>query len=135
MNFLEENSQILQEDELSALLDVLMGKNLVYWLMYPNFFNILSRLISILAHSSNPVLSQNMSALLFKIIHILNNNVDISEEERNDLFIELEECLKAVGNRKIFLDKDKLRRAIEKIKEQQTKESILKLLDSIEVTV
>lgn len=112
MNFLEENSQILQEDELSALLDVLMGKNLVYWLMYPNFFNILSRLISILAHSSNPVLSQNMSALLFKIIHILNNNVDISEEERNDLFIELEECLKAVGNRKIFLDKDKLRRAI-----------------------
>ena len=95
-----------------------MGKNLVYWLMYPNLFNILSRLISILAHSSNPVLSQHMSALLFKVIHILNNNIDISEEERNDLFVELEECLRAVGNRKIFLDKDKLRRAIEKIKDQ-----------------
>lgn len=76
-----------------------------------------------------------MSALLYKIIHILNNNVDMSEEERNDLFFELEDCLKAIGNRKIFLDKDKLRRAIEKIKEQETKESILKLLDSIEITV
>jgi hypothetical protein len=47
----------------------------------------------------------------------LNSNVDISDEERSDLLLELQNCLQTIGKRNIFVDKDKLRRAIEKIKD------------------
>lgn len=89
--------------------------------MYPNFFNILSKIIAILTNSNNPALTKNISSLLYKLITTLNNNQDISDDERNDLLLELQLCLESIGKKNIYVDKDKLHRPIEKIKNQEIK--------------
>jgi hypothetical protein len=57
-----------------------MGRKLAYWLMYPNFFNILSRIIAILGRTSSQVITKNLTALLFKLLAVLNTNSDISDD-------------------------------------------------------
>jgi hypothetical protein len=85
---------------------------MAYWLMYPNFFNILSRAIAVLAKTASPLFSKIATGLLFKFLAALNSNPDLSEDERRDLLQELLECMRAAGNRGTSVDKDRLRRGV-----------------------
>jgi len=79
LNFLQLNSELIQHDELSFLLANLINNQYVYWFLYPNFYNILSRIISILTNTNNSVLLNNLTNLLFQIITLLNTNSDAPE--------------------------------------------------------
>ena len=67
------------------MLAKLMNKSQVYWFVYPQFYNILSRVISILTRTSNLVILNHFSSLLHAIITFINNNPDISPDEQADL--------------------------------------------------
>lgn len=53
LNFLQQNSELFQHDELSVLIANLHNNEYVYWFLYPNFYSILNRIISILTNTNN----------------------------------------------------------------------------------
>lgn len=89
----------MQDDELTPLLEGLSARKLAYWLIYPNFYNTLSRVITILSRPCSPAVLKNLSSILFKLMALLNSNSDISEDERRDLLMELIDCMKEIGKR------------------------------------
>lgn len=47
-------------------------------MVYPNFFNIFSKLLSIFSKTSNSIVLKNITNNLIKIITIINSNSDVS---------------------------------------------------------
>jgi hypothetical protein len=114
------------------LLETLSNRKLVYWLMYPNFYNILSRAIAVLARTASPLFARMATALLFRLLAAINADPDLSEDERRDLLVELLECMRAVGKRGVVLDKDRLRRGVERVREEDIKDSMIEVIDGLQ---
>ena len=57
-----------------------MSKKDVYWVAYPNFFNILSKIIKIIANTSNHVILADLTEMLQMLIGFILMNEDISAD-------------------------------------------------------
>jgi hypothetical protein len=68
------------------MLDSLIIKKLVYWCVYPNFYNIISKLLVIISKATNTIITSAVSSILYKILVLVATNSDISVDERMDLF-------------------------------------------------
>jgi adenosyl cobinamide kinase/adenosyl cobinamide phosphate guanylyltransferase len=87
----------------------------VYWFLFPNFYSTLNRIIKILTTTNNVVILSNLTNLLFQLIMLISLNPDADEEEKQDLYSELIKCLKRILTDGILIDKERLKRAVEKI--------------------
>jgi hypothetical protein len=47
-------------------------------MVYPNFFNIFSKLLSLFSKTSNPIILKNITNNLIKMVSILHMNSDVS---------------------------------------------------------
>lgn len=67
------------------MLDNLIANKFAYWFAYPNFYNLITLPLSIIAKTTNPVLLAKISSILYKIISYIINYSDLSNDEQNDI--------------------------------------------------
>ena len=91
----------------------------MYWWWYPNFFNIISASITLL--STNPTALTPLSALISKVLIILNANADLSEDEVIDLLQELIDCLLALQKLGVLLSLEGLKKHTFKLRNNPKK--------------
>jgi hypothetical protein len=98
--------------------------------MYPHFYAILSRIIRFLARSNSPLFAKQTTVLLFKLLAALNSNPDLSEDERGELLQELLECMRKLAEKGVPLDRDRLRRGVERVQEGEIKQQMLETISA-----
>lgn len=67
------------------MLDNLIGNKFAYWFAYPNFYNLITLPLSIIAKTNNPVILAKISSILFKIITYVIHYPDLSDDEKDDI--------------------------------------------------
>ena len=101
---------------------------------YPNFFNILSKIIKIIANTSNPVILVDLTEMLSKLFGFILKNEDISDDEKMDLLSEIRSCLLKLSAKKSFIDKEVIRKEAVKIPYEDIRADILDILSKYVVS-